>query len=160
MFSNINNCWCTPQDFFDILNKEFNFTLDPCCTQKSAKCSKFYTAEQDGLMQDWRRNNVFVNPPYGRQIGSWVKKCFEEGQKENTTIVLLIPSRTDTQYFHDYILDKCEIRFIKGRLTFWDLDSDKYILGKFNEMTPAPFPSLLAIYGKNANIGRVVSQKR
>ena len=146
MFSNINNAWCTPQPFFDELNKEFNFTLDPCATKKSAKCKKFFTPIEDGLKQDWEGHTVFCNPPYGRQIGKWVKKCYEEGQKPNTTIVLLIPSRTDTRYFHDYILGKAQIRFIKGRLTFWDLDGKKYINKDFKSMTPAPFPSLLAIY--------------
>lgn len=146
MFSNINNAWCTPQKFFDKINKEFNFTLDPCATEKSAKCKNFYTAIDDGLKQDWGGQCVFVNPPYGRQIGLWVKKCYEESLKPNTTVVLLIPSRTDTRYFHDYILPYAEIRFIKGRLTFVDLDSEKYKLGRFNEMTPAPFPSLLAIF--------------
>jgi len=146
MFSNINNAWCTPQPFFDKLNMEFGFTLDPCATEKSAKCEKFYTAKEDGLKQDWRGEVVFVNPPYGRQIGKWVRKCFEESQKPNTTIVILMPARTDTRYFHDYILGKAEIRFIKGRLTFWDLDGEKFKKGKFDEMTPAPFPSMLVIY--------------
>jgi len=146
MFSNINNAWCTPQPFFEELNKEFHFTLDPCATSVSAKCKKFYTAVEDGLKQDWGGETVFCNPPYGRQIGKWVKKCFEEGQKPNTTVVLLIPSRTDTRYFHNYILGKAEIRFIKGRLTFWDMDGEKYKMRDFKSMTPAPFPSLLAIY--------------
>ena len=146
MFSNINNAWCTPQSFFDKINEEFNFTLDPCCTEVSAKCKNFYTPQKDGLLQDWTGESVFVNPPYGRQIGKWVKKCYEEGQKKNTTVVLLIPSRTDTRYFHDYILGKAEIRFLKGRLTFWDLDGEKYKNGDFKSMTPAPFPSLLAIF--------------
>uniref|UniRef100_A0A6M3JXD9 Putative methyltransferase n=2 Tax=viral metagenome TaxID=1070528 RepID=A0A6M3JXD9_9ZZZZ len=146
MFSNINNAWCTPQDFFDKLNKEFDFNLDPCATEKSAKCMKYFTATEDGLKQDWGGYRVFVNPPYGRQIGKWVKKCYEEGQKQNTLVVLLIPSRTDTRYFHDYILNKAEIRFIKGRLTFWDLDGEKYQQGRFKDMTPAPFPSCIAIF--------------
>lgn len=151
MFSNINNAWCTPQDFFNKLDAEFNFTLDPCATEKSAKCKKFFTAKEDGLKQDWVGNCVFVNPPYGREINKWVKKCFEESKKENTIIVMLIPARTDTKYFHDYILNKAEIRFIKGRLTFWDLDGEKYLNGDFKNMTPAPFPSMLVIFGQNKN---------
>jgi len=147
MFSNVNNAWCTPQDFFNKLNAEFNFNLDPCATEKSAKCKKFFTAVEDGLKQDWGEHNVFVNPPYGRQIGKWVKKCYEEGKKPNTIVVMLIPSRTDTRYFHDYILGKAEIRFVKGRLTFWDMDGEKYLKGDFKSMTPAPFPSMLVIFG-------------
>ena len=77
MFSNKNNAWCTPRDFFDELNKEFNFTLDPCCLPKSALCSKFFTPEEDGLVQSWDNEIVFCNPPYGREIGKWVKKASE-----------------------------------------------------------------------------------
>ena len=149
MFSNVNNAWCTPQDFFDKLNKEFNFTLDPCATEKSTKCIKYFTAIDDGLKQDWSNNIVFVNPPYGRNIGKWVKKCYEESLKGNTIVVLLIPARTDTKYFHNYILNKASIRFIKGRLTFWDLDGEKYCKKAFDSMTPAPFPSMIVIYDRN-----------
>lgn len=84
--------------------------------------------------------------PHGRQIKKWVKKCYEESQKPNTTVVILMPSRTDTSYFHDYIYDKAEIRFIRGRITFWDMDSEKFKQGDFSGMTPAPFPSMLVIY--------------
>lgn len=153
MFSNKNNAWCTPRDFFNELNKEFNFILDPCCMPKSALCDKYYTPNEDGLKQDWSGEVVFVNPPYGREIGKWVKKSYEEGQKENTIIVMLIPSRTDTRYFHNYIYNKAEIRFIKGRLKFIDLDfkGDE----KDRKLSPAPFPSMIVIFrnkseGKNA----------
>lgn len=148
MFSSCNNAWCTPQPFFDELNKEFNFTLDPCATQVSAKCEKFYTPKEDGLKQNWQGETVFVNPPYGRKIKHWVKKCYEESLKPNTTVVILMPSRTDTIYFHNYILNKAEIRFIKGRITFWNMDSEKFKKGYFSEMTPAPFPSMLVIFNK------------
>lgn len=143
MFSNKNNAWCTPRDFFDKLNKEFNFTLDPCCTKKSALCKKFYTPDEDGLKQDWSNERVFVNPPYGREIKKWVKKCWLESNKAEV-IVMLIPSRTDTSYFHDFIYNKAEIRFIRGRLKFIDLDYK----GKEEDrkMSPAPFPSMLVIF--------------
>ena len=144
MFSNKNNAWCTPRDFFNKLNEEFHFTLDPCCMPKSALCKKYYTPDEDGLKQDWSGERVFVNPPYGREIGKWVKKCYEESQKENTLVIMLIPSRTDTRYFHDYILGKAELRFIKGRLKFIDLDYK----GKEEDrkMSPAPFPSMIVIF--------------
>jgi len=138
MFSSKNNCWCTPRDFFNKLNEEFNFTIDPCCTSKSALCKKYFTPNEDGLIQDWGGEIVFMNPPYGRELSKWIKKAFEESKKPNTIIVCLIPSRTDTRYFHDYILDKAEIRFIKGRLKFTNEEG----IGLY----PAPFPSLLAIY--------------
>ena len=126
--------WCTPQDFFDKLNEEFGFVLDAAATEKTAKCKLYYTPETDGLSQSWNRGGaVFCNPPYGRSIGKWVQKAYEEAQA-GTRIVLLIPARTDTSYFHDYIYHKQEIRFIRGRLKFND--------GK----NPAPFPSMIVIF--------------
>lgn len=137
MFSSKSNEWSTPQHIFDELNREFHFTLDPCCTHENAKCEKYYTIEDDGLKQDWSGEKVFCNPPYGKELKKWVKKCYEESQKENTLVVMLIPSRTDTKYFHDYIYkkDRTKIRFIKGRLKFG---------GSKNS---APFPSMIVVYG-------------
>lgn len=133
-FSSKSNEWATPQEFFDELDKEFHFTLDPCSTHENCKCKKHYTIEENGLEQNWGGEIVFCNPPYGSEIGKWVEKCYREGTKDKTIVVLLIPSRTDTRYFHDYIYQRCEIRFIKGRLKFGD--------GKAG----APFPSMLVIY--------------
>ncbi len=135
--------WCTPQYFFDKLNAEFKFVLDAAATDKSAKCKKYYTPQSDGLTQSWDcGGNVFCNPPYGRDIGKWVRKAYEESQK-GITAVLLIPARTDTSYFHDYIYGKSEIRFIRGRLKFTDED------GK--EAGTAPFPSMVVIYNGRSN---------
>lgn len=99
--------YCTPQGFFDTLNAEFHFTLDAAATEKSAKCKQFYTPETDGLTAPWNigGGSVFCNPPYGRALGAWVRKAYEEAQA-GTTVVLLIPARTDTAYFHDYISSK------------------------------------------------------
>lgn len=81
LLSSKNMCWCTPQDFFDALNEEFNFVLDPAATDNTAKCALYYTPETDGLSQSWDRGGaVFCNPPYGREIGKWVKKAFEEAR--------------------------------------------------------------------------------
>ena len=82
---------------------------------------------------------VFCNPPYGREIGKWVRKAWEEAQA-GTPVVLLIPARTDTTYFHDYIYNQAEIRFIRGRLKFTDEDG--------NTSDPAPFPSMLVVYNR------------
>ena len=136
LMSSKDMTWTTPQDFYDELNKEFNFTLDPCASVKNTKCVYFYTEEDDGLSKDWEGKTVFCNPPYGRAIKDWVKKCSDESKKPHTTVVMLIPARTDTRYFHDYIYQKenVEIRFIKGRL-------------KFGEATnSAPFPSMVVIF--------------
>ena len=133
LFSSDSAEWAAPQDFYDKLNAEFHFTLDPCATPENAKCEKYYTKEQDGLAQDWTGETVFCNPPYGRKIGLWIEKCYKHSLG-GWTAVMLIPSRTDTQWFHDYVYGKAEIRFVKGRLKFGD--------GKQS----APFPSLVAIY--------------
>lgn len=118
MFSSKKEDWGTPENFFKELDAEFNFTLDPCADEFNHKCDKYYTKEDNGLLQDWEGETVFVNPPYGKELSKWVKKCYEESLKKNTVVVMLIPSRTDTKYFHDYIYHKAEIRFIKGRLKF------------------------------------------
>ena len=137
MFSSKTDLWSTPWDFFEKLNDEFHFTLDPCSTHENAKCYKHFTIEEDGLLQDWGNEVVFCNPPYGRQIKDWVKKAYDESQKDNTTVVMLIPARTDTIYFHEYIYHKAEIRFIKGRLKFGDAKN------------AAPFPSMVVIFGRD-----------
>jgi site-specific DNA-methyltransferase (adenine-specific) len=134
-FSNKTNEWTTPKDFFEKLNNEFNFTLDPCCTTETAKCSKFYTQKENGLKQCWGGNKVFMNPPYGREIKYWIKKAFEESLKPNTLVVCLIPARTDTTYWHEYIFNKAkDIRFLKGRLKFG------------NSNNSAPFPSAVVVF--------------
>lgn len=145
LFSSKNMNWCTPQEFFDELNAEFHFTLDAAATDKSAKCPNYYTPEKDGLKQPWIGGGaVFCNPPHGKQIGEWVRKAYEEAQR-GTTIVLLIPSRTDTAYFHDYIYGKAELRFVRGRLKFTDEDG--------NAKQAAPFPSMVVVYNKRAHNG-------
>lgn len=136
-FSSKTDNWATPQDFFDKLNEEFHFTLDPCADESNHKCDQFFTREQDGLSQDWGGNVVFCNPPYGKEIADWVRYSYEQSKKPNTTVVMLIPARTDTRYFHDYIYGKAEIRFIRGRLKFGDATS------------AAPFPSMVVVYRNN-----------
>ena len=134
MFSSKDDKWSTPQDFYDELNAEFGFTLDPCADDYNHKCDKYYTLEDDGLLQDWKGEIVFCNPPYGKAIKDWVRKAYIEGCKPNTTVVMLIPARTDTIYFHKYIYHKAEIRFLKGRLKFG------------NSKNSAPFPSMVVVY--------------
>lgn len=132
--------WCTPPDFFAELDREFHFDLDPAATEKSAKCANYYTPDDDGLSKDWGGHRVFCNPPYGRHIKDWVRKGYEESRKPGTVVVMLIPSRTDTQYWHDYILNEKadEVRFIEGRLKFTDEDG--------NAKDAAPFPSAVIIW--------------
>lgn len=135
-FSSKSKEWETPQELFDEIDKEFNFTLDPCATHNNAKCDKYYTKENNGLAQDWSKGVVFVNPPYGYDIKHWVRKSSEEALK-GATVVMLLPARTDTKYFHNYIYGKAEIRFIKGRIKF---------LQNGKELYPAPFPSMIVVF--------------
>jgi len=130
-FSSQTNEWATPQDFFDRINKEFPFSLDVAATPANAKCDKYFTQSDDGLSKSWDNEIVWCNPPYGREIGKWVKKASEA---TGGVVVMLIPARTDTKYFHEYIYNKTEIRFIKGRLKFGDSKNS------------APFPSMLVIF--------------
>ena len=131
IFSSKTCEWPTPQEIFDKLNAEFHFTLDPCANDDNHKCDKYYTLETNGLAQDWSSERIFLNPPYGRGIDKWVKKLYETNAPVK---VALLPARTDTHWFHNYVLGKAELRFIKGRIKFGDSKSG------------APFPSFLAIY--------------
>ena len=128
MFSSKSDNWETPQDLFDHLDKIFHFDIDVCATKENSKCEKYYTPEMDGLKQEWK-GVCWCNPPYGREIGKWVEKAY----KSNCMVVMLLPARTDTKWFHDFCL-KGIIRFIKGRLKF----------GNANNC--APFPSMIVIF--------------
>lgn len=130
--------WETPRDFFDKLDKEFKFTLDPCADDTNHKCEKYFTAEQDGLEQDWSGERVFCNPPYGKELPKWVQKCFDEVYAGKCELaVMLLNVRTDTRWFHDYIYNKAEIRFVRGRL-------------KFGSGDRAPFPSMVVVFRRKA----------
>ena len=131
-FSSASADWPTPQDFFDKLHAEFDFTLDPCSDEKNRKCEKFFTAADDGLAQAWD-GRVFMNPPYGRTIGKWMRKAYESAQEDAEIVVCLVPARTDTAWWHDYAM-KGEIRFIRGRLKFG---------GHSNS---APFPNAVVVF--------------
>ena len=127
----------TSRFFFDELDEEFAFTLDPCSTHENANCDKHYTLQDNGRAKDWSGECVFCNPPYGRELPKWIKKCHDEAPKCKA-VVALIPARTDTRAFHDYIYNKAEIRFVKGRLKFG---------GSKNS---APFPSMIVVWrGEN-----------
>lgn len=140
LFTTGNNNWETPQEIFDNLNAEFHFTLDPCAEPETAKCKKYYTKEDNGLIQDWGKEIVFCNPPYSdKQQTEWVKKCYEHG-KNGGIAVMLIPARTDTKRFHEYIYNKAEIRFVRGRLKFGDSKNS------------APFPSMVVIFGNKSSM--------
>lgn len=136
MFSSKTPEWATPQDFFDKLNNEFVFTLDVCATKENAKCLRYFAPDDDGLTASWvsktSHERCWMNPPYGRGIGAWVKKAYLSAT-EGSTVVCLLPARTDTSWWHDYCM-KGEVRFIRGRLKFGDSKNS------------APFPSAVVIF--------------
>lgn len=135
MFSSATDNWSTPQDFFDKLNDEFHFTLDVCADENNHKCEHYYTKEIDGLSRPWI-GTVWCNPPYGRKICEWVRRAYISSHIGSATVVMLLPARTDTRWFHEYIYNKpnTEIRFIKGRLKFGGCKNS------------APFPSMIVIF--------------
>jgi len=109
--------WETPPNIFELLNKEFQFTLDAAASDDNHLCANYFTKEVDGLKQDWKDEIVFCNPPYNKK-DDWIKKCYEERQKDNTIIVMLIPNGTETESFHKYGMKAYEIRLMKGRIEF------------------------------------------
>lgn len=127
--------WETPQDFFERLNVEFQFDLDVCALPENAKCPQYFTPEDDGLRQEWR-GVCWMNPPYGREIGEWIQKAYESAQA-GATVVCLIPSRTDTAWWHDYCMKASEIRFVRKRIKFG------------GSAINAPFPSAVVIFTPN-----------
>lgn len=134
LFTSKKHDYSTPQDFFDKLDAEFHFTLDPCATKENAKCETYYTPEQNGLALAWF-GRVFMNPPYGREISKWMKKAYEECKIHNhcKLVVCLVPSRTDTKWWFNYVMKADEIRYVKGRL-------------RFDGKSLAPFPSAVVIF--------------
>lgn len=130
-YSSATIYWETPQWLFDTLNKEFGFTLDTCATPDNAKCERFFTEDDNGLMKDWGDNVCWMNPPYGAEIARWMAKAHNAANM-GATVVCLVPSRTDTEWWHKHAM-KHEIRFLRGRLKFGDaVDS-------------APFPSAVVV---------------
>ena len=134
LMTSTTDLWSTPQDFFDAYNDVYHFDVDVCATAENALCAKFYSPEEDGLSKEW--NDVcWMNPPYGREIGKWMKKAYESSL-HGATVVCLVPARTDTAWWHEYAM-KGEITFIRGRLKFG---------GSKNS---APFPSAVVIFQRS-----------
>ena len=130
-FSSATDLHATPQDFFDKLDAEFDFDLDVCASPENAKCHRYHTKADDGLAQDWGTGTVWMNPPYGREIGAWMRKA-NEAAKSGATVVCLVPARTDTKWWHEYVMQH-EVRFVRGRLKFGDAKNC------------APFPSAVVV---------------
>ncbi len=133
-FSSQSVEWATPDGLFQELDKEFHFTLDLAATENNAKCERYFTAADNALLLDWGKNVCWCNPPYSRKIGYWIANAFAASLL-GATVVLLVPARVDTFWFHRYcIAGGAEIRAIEGRLKF----------GK--SKNSAPFASLVIIF--------------
>jgi len=148
MFTSDRMDWATPQAFFDLVNTEFCFTLDAAAEPHNAKCPAFYTEAEDGLANPWP-GIVWCNPPYGRAIKRWVEKGYREAQN-GSTVVMLIPARTDTAYWHDYVMKAAELRLLRGRLVF----------GSGEARANAPFPSALVVFRPGRHAPVVASMER
>lgn len=133
LFTSRSDDWATPQPLFDSLNAEFGpFDVDVCADAENRKCVRYWDRDADGLAQDWRGLNCWMNPPYGREIAGWVRKAATGGARR---VVALLPARTDTAYWHDYVIPYAsEIRFLRGRV-------------RFSGKGPAPFPSAVVVFG-------------
>ena len=143
MFTSSSDDWETPQEFFDAIDEVFHFRLDVCATRANAKCERYFTKAEDGLLQTWR-GVCWMNPPYGREISRWVKKAYESALNPGTVVVCLLPARTDTRWWHDYVIAHARsVEFIKGRL-------------RFSGKGSAPFPSALVVFGGLHNDEEVV----
>lgn len=152
MMSSKKMDWQTPKEFYNELNKEFSFTLDPATNGSNALCTNYFTEAEDALVQSWKGETCYVNPPYGRVLKEWIRKAYEESKDSGTTVVMLIPARPDTKYWAEYVMQANEIRFVKGRLKFGG--------GEAND--PAPFPSAVVVFrgghnGQQNLCGPVVS---
>lgn len=138
MFSSKTEDWETPQWLYEALDERYHFTLDPCASEENHKCDVYFTKEEDGLAQDWGNHTVFCNPPYGRGVEKWVKACYYHALNGRGDVVMLLPARTDTKWFHIYMwnCNFCRIEFLRGRLKFG------------NAKNSAPFPSIIVWFKK------------
>ena len=133
LFSSRSDEWETPQDLFDQMNAEFDFQIDACATAENKKCLVYFDKDQDGLSKSWGGCRVWCNPPYSNVL-EWVRKAFLESREDGTIVCMLLPARTDTKWFQQYVLHRAEVRFLNGRLRFSGAKEN------------APFPSMIVIY--------------
>ena len=145
LFSSKDHTWATPWDIFEKIDAIFNFNIDPCATEETAKCRNFFTIQEDGLTKDWSAyGNAFVNPPFGRELPKWMEKCWRESLK-GINVVMLIPARVDTRYWHNYAFKYAScICFVKGRISF----VKQGIHTSNSKCVSAPFPNAIVIFGK------------
>lgn len=136
-FSSASDLWETPQELFDRLDARFQFSLDVCALPENAKCAEFFSPSDDGLSKTWT-GRCWMNPPYGRAIGAWMKKAYESALT-GADVVCLVPARTDTRWWHDYAM-RGDIEFLRGRLKFG------------GHKNSAPFPSAIVVFGEKTRM--------
>jgi len=136
-FSSEKHDWETPQQLFEVYQSRYGLNLDVCANEFNHKTEEYFSKFDDGLSRDWSSYRCWMNPPYGRAIKDWVRKAYEESQN-GAIVVGLLPSRTDTSWFHDYIYGKAEVKFLRGRVKFLEGGKERH---------PAPFPSMIVIWG-------------
>ncbi len=136
LYSSAKEDWGTPDWFFDAVNAVWRFTLDAAASAENHKVDRYFTKEQDGLAQSWKGERVFLNPPYSRGMGQWMRKCYEESRQPGTIVVALVPARTDNSWWQTWVLGRAtHIHFVRGRIKFVGAEHG------------APFPSALITYG-------------
>lgn len=129
--------WETPRELFDRLHTEFGFTIDGAALPANARLPRFWSPYEDGLLQPWRGERVFVNPPFGKEIARWVGKAVREQRRDCPLSALLVPVRSDTIWWHERVLPNAEIRFLKGRIRFERNGEPS---------DPAPFPCCVLLF--------------
>ena len=132
LFSSATAEWETPHDLFAFLDKRFGFEVDVCATAENAKCARWYDKKTDGLSREWA-GRCWMNPPYGREIGAWVRKARLEAER-GALVVGLLPARTDTKWWHENVTRHADVCFIAGRLRFGAAKNS------------APFPSAVVVW--------------
>lgn len=140
--SSVRQDWETPQEFFDVVDAEFGFTLDVCALPETAKCKRFFTPNENGLAQKWS-GMCWMNPPYGQSIPKWISKAYQEACAGDATVVCLVPARMGPRWFHEFA-PAAEIRLLKGRLQFVGAD------------TAAPFDAMLMIFHAHLDPGGIM----
>jgi phage N-6-adenine-methyltransferase len=143
--------WETPPEVFDPLNEEFGFTLDVAASPQNAKCARFLTTDDDGLISDWGSDVCWCNPPYGAEIARWIRKAWL-ASKYGATVVMLVPARTDTAWWHNYAV-RGDVRFLRGRVRF--LRAGQQVNSSTKDRQCSPFPSAVVVFRPSHHEQRV-----
>jgi phage N-6-adenine-methyltransferase len=156
MFSSISAEWETPQDLFNIIDSVCHFNTDVCATDENKKCDKYWTKKDNALQHIWV-GVCWMNPPYGREISKFMQHAYNNSQRGDCVVVCLVPSRTDTAWWHDYAL-KGEVIYFRGRLKFINRSLPSYRADGNYKISSAPFPSALVVFDRNKIFGQIIRE--